>query len=88
MLDQGADIDAIKWKHHQFSYECWEIASLGTALNHAVLGGFKDRVELLLRRGARVDIRNSLGKTPLEVAREFGHGDICDLLERYPTQGS
>lgn len=86
LLDQGADIDAIKWKHHQFSYECWERAWLGTALNHAVLGGFKDRVELLLRRGARIDIKNSLGQTPLDVARDFGHDDICDLLERYPTQ--
>lgn len=86
LLDQGAEIDAIKWEHHQFSYECFERLYLGTPLNHAVLCGFKDRVELFLRRGARVDIKNSMGQTPLETARDFGHDDICDLLERHQAR--
>ena len=80
LLDHGADIDAVKWKHHHFSYECFEITHLGTALHHAIMGGFKDRVQLLLSRGANIDIKNSLGQTAVDMARIIDRNDILTLL--------
>jgi len=35
LLDAGADIDAVKWKHHEESYTSFEALGLGTALHYA-----------------------------------------------------
>ena len=80
VVEKGADINAIKWQHHAFTYDCWGRASLGTALHYAVTGGYKDRVALLLRKGARTDIPNTTGQTALDIARESGQKDILDML--------
>jgi ankyrin repeat protein len=39
-------------------------------------------IELLLQSGARVDVRNTDGLTPLELARKFGHTNLIPALER------
>lgn len=80
LLDEGSDINAIKWEHHASSYHNFEGAGLGTALHYAIIGGFKDRIELLLKRGARVDVPNSMGQTALEVARVYGRDYIQALF--------
>ena len=83
LLDEGADINAIKWKHHEFSYRAFEGAYLGTALHSAVWGGFSDKVELLLKRGARVDIPDSMGHTSVDIARSRGRNDIYAMLSKF-----
>ena len=80
LLDGGADIDAVKWKHHAYSYQNFGMLGLGTALHYAARCGFTDRVEMLLRRGARVDVADSNGLTALEVARDARQGGVVALL--------
>jgi ankyrin repeat protein len=39
-------------------------------------------MELLLKAGARVDIKNPAGKTALDLAREYQHIRFVSVLER------
>lgn len=82
VLDRGADINAIQWQHHEDSYHLFEGASLGTALHIAVTLPYQDRVELLLRKGAR-DIPDSTGQSVLDLAQKFGTEDILALLMEF-----
>ena len=52
---------------------------MDTALVSASRNGEKDKVTILLAMGARVDAREH-GFTPLLVAAQFGHKDVCELL--------
>lgn len=81
LLDNGAEIDAVKWKHHPFSYQSFEWAFLGSALHYAVTRGFEDRVKLLLSRGANINVLNSVGQDVKEVAKESGKLEILELLD-------
>lgn len=80
LLNDGADINEVKWKHHQKSYENFGALELGTALHYAAKNGYVDKVELLLRRGARVDVLDSTRKTALELAREYLQYDTIAVL--------
>ena len=80
LLDNGADIDAVKWKHHEESYRNFEALELGTALHYAAKNGYADRVELLLQRGANADVLDSTGKTALDLARAYRRDNTAALL--------
>jgi hypothetical protein len=80
LLDDGADVNAVKWAHNEDEYQTWALFGLGTALHYAAEGGYVDRVVLLLSRGADIDALNSNGRTPLEVAREHSQADIAAML--------
>lgn len=49
-----------------------------TALYSMVMEANPDRVRLLLRHGALVDVRDSAGRTPLDIAKQ--------LAARHPTE--
>ncbi|RYP63377.1 hypothetical protein DL771_009313 [Monosporascus sp. 5C6A] len=73
LLDAGADPDARKWAHSsrgRASDFDW-----GSGLNLALVNGFDDLAEELLRRGARTDVVTfniaSRGETALELARRY-----------------
>jgi ankyrin repeat protein len=51
-----------------------------TLLHGAVVSGDIREVEFLLAAGARADIANRDGRTPLHVAAMFGHQDLYRLL--------
>ena len=53
--------------------------NLDTALVYASANGEIDKVTILLAMGARVDARDE-GFTPLLVAAQFGHTEVCELL--------
>ena len=57
-----------------------------TPIGLAAAAGCKGIVELLLQKGADVDVP-ALGMTPLEVAREMGHTEIVALLESRSKKG-
>ena len=80
-LDKGADIDAVMWKHHRYSYEMMGALGLGTALHAAARGGFADRVGFLIERGARTDVLDSMGMTVLQVAEAYKRGDVVAVLK-------
>ena len=50
-----------------------------TALVYASANGEIDKVTILLAMGARVDARDQ-GFTPLMVAAQKGHTEVCELL--------
>jgi len=53
-----------------------------TLLHGAVISGDIMEVERLLSAGAKPDIANRDGRTPVDVARILGHQSISDLLLR------
>lgn len=53
-----------------------------SALHAAATRGSLELVEMLLRKGARVDAVDQREKTPLELADEHGHRQVVELLER------
>ena len=59
-----------------------------TPLHRASCYGAKEVVEILLERGAVPDMKDGLGKTPLDIAKEFfynGQGDVIQLLRQGTT---
>lgn len=51
-----------------------------TALRTAAIFGEYDAAKLLIDAGADVNMKDIVGKTPLDYAIENGHEDIVDLL--------
>ncbi|KAK5173714.1 uncharacterized protein LTR77_002395 [Saxophila tyrrhenica] len=74
------DINHIVYEGDVFSYEVWKVSGLGTALHEAAKIGNASVVQLLLASGADVSIRDSCGRTALEVAELFGHHSIVEML--------
>jgi ankyrin repeat protein len=72
LLDAGADVDA---KQHGG----W------TPLHSAAANGDRAMVDLLLARGAKPSAANDAGVTAAAFARERGHAEIAEYLERRPT---
>ncbi|KAF2209962.1 hypothetical protein CERZMDRAFT_10564, partial [Cercospora zeae-maydis SCOH1-5] len=62
------DLNKILYKDDAFSYEVRKVVGLGTALHEAARSGHPSVVRLLIQRGTDVTIRDSRGKTALEVA--------------------
>jgi ankyrin repeat protein len=70
LIERGADVNATD--------------TLGmTPLLWAASSSFGDAamIELLLASGARRDVRNKDGLTPLELARKYGHVELAAALE-------
>lgn len=58
-----------------------------TPLMLAARDGCKNLVEIFLKHGAQRDIVEvTSGKTAADFARENGHDDIVDVIERYENQ--
>uniref|UniRef100_T1IU24 Uncharacterized protein n=1 Tax=Strigamia maritima TaxID=126957 RepID=T1IU24_STRMM len=69
LLDKGADVNAPPVP-----------SSRDTALTIAADKGHYRFVELLLSRGAQVDVKNKKGNSPLWLAANGGHLDVVQLL--------
>merc|ERR1712114_86488 len=71
LLDKGADVNAAPVP-----------SSRDTALTIAADKGHYRFVELLLSRGAQVDVRNKKGNSSLWLAANGGHldGETCDAI--------
>lgn len=54
---------------------------VGTALHRAVVGGHTEVVTILLEEGADIEVRDLMGKTALDLAREQNNANIAKLLE-------
>ena len=51
-----------------------------TPLHHAAEGGNFELVRLLLRHGAKIDVRNGQGEQPLHYAAKNGNTQVVELL--------
>ncbi|XP_012691221.2 ankyrin repeat and KH domain-containing protein 1 isoform X2 [Clupea harengus] len=71
LLDKGADVNAPPVP-----------SSRDTALTIAADKGHYKFCELLIIRGAHIDVRNKKGNTPLWLAANGGHFDVVQLLEQ------
>ena len=53
-----------------------------TPLHGAAYDGWLEGIELLAKRGARLDASNNAGDTPWQWAANMRHDEACDLLEK------
>merc|ERR1711879_1049578 len=56
-----------------------------TALHYAGHAGDKDCSKVLLDNGAKKDISDVEGKTPLDLAKESSHHHLADILQESPV---
>ena len=57
-----------------------------TALHIAVSHGSDECISTLKKYGAKVDIEDKFGKTPMDDARRMGREDLLELLKDWPSQ--
>ncbi|KAL7976978.1 hypothetical protein Chor_008927 [Crotalus horridus] len=76
LLDKGADVNAPPVP-----------SSRDTALTIAADKGHYKFCELLISRGAHIDVRNKKGNTPLWLAANGGHLDVVQLLVQAGADG-
>ncbi|KAI4200169.1 MAG: hypothetical protein LQ350_004130 [Teloschistes chrysophthalmus] len=78
MLDHGADVDEIGIEHP--TDERYK-EDMGTALHKAAGAGHEDVARFLIDNGARLDIRDPLGRTPMALAQAEGKERMVKLLK-------
>ena len=83
LLNAGSHIDAFELENCQWGFD-GHICPL-TGLHYAANYGKKEMVELLLRHGANVDVKDRFNRTPEDLAASNGYADIVELL-RDPSQ--
>jgi len=85
LIDRGADVNLQRWSKKHSSDKSLAVAGAtgSTALHVAAANGCTKVVELLLRNGAIVDIRDKYGSTPLSVAIAKNHNEIVNILETF-----
>ncbi|KAG6890174.1 hypothetical protein C0995_010878 [Termitomyces sp. Mi166 len=78
LLKHGAEVNEIPDYPEMANSE--RDHGLGTALHEAAEHGQVSAVRLLLKNGADKALKNSRGKTALDLAREGGHPDVAKVL--------
>lgn len=74
------EINALMYQDHCFSYEVRKVVGLGTPLHEAARMGRLSGVQILIANGAHTWIRNSDGKTALEVAEREQNAAVANEL--------
>ncbi|KAK2802249.1 hypothetical protein FQN50_007430 [Emmonsiellopsis sp. PD_5] len=78
LLDRGADIDEMGFEDPTDERE---VEDMGTPIHKAIINGHRDVVELLIGRGANIELKDAKGRTPLSLVRESGHPELGRLLQ-------
>ena len=81
LLEKGAAINGLEMEDCPRKFNTWKVRGLGTALHVAVLSKHRAMVGALIGKGARKDIQDTKGRTPLDLAREYDLPDMIELLE-------
>ena len=80
LLDHGADVDEVGMEDDTDERET---EKMGSALHKAAGKGNYSVMKLLLKRGAKVSLKDGQGKTPLDVARLAEQDEVIQILETY-----
>ncbi|KAI8876717.1 ankyrin, partial [Backusella circina FSU 941] len=85
LIDRGADINAQRWskKHSTDKSQAVAGAIGSTALHVACVNGCTRNVDLLLRNGARANVKDKYGSRPIDLAAAKHHVEIVKLLRAY-----
>ncbi|KAJ7372258.1 hypothetical protein OS493_019702 [Desmophyllum pertusum] len=54
-----------------------------TPLHLACMSGFIECVKWLIANRAKVEVLDNNGRTPLDIAEEYGHDDLVKLLKKF-----
>jgi hypothetical protein len=86
LLDSESDVNAKSFSLDRNDRDVWMLGDKAgpsgeTALMAACRTGTRETVELLLKMGARKDLKDDYQKTALDYANEVGRSDIIELLE-------
>jgi len=84
LLDRGADIDEMGV--HDYGISKWK-EKMGTALHKAVVRGDVAMAKMLVHRGAKTDLKDPLGRTPLMRAKEENQQAAVSYLESLGVAG-
>jgi len=78
LLEKGASIDALP-NNDDYTYSVgYEMEGVRNALGDAAWQGYPEVVKFLLDRGADPTIKDTKGRTALDLARTGGPGYLCD----------
>ena len=68
-----------------FNRNGWQFYSgiCTTPLHWAAYGGQKAVAELLIERGANINLKDKLNLTPLDLAVRYGGEDVAELLRQH-----
>ncbi|KAI8149548.1 hypothetical protein BJV82DRAFT_529893 [Fennellomyces sp. T-0311] len=85
LIDRGAEVNAQRWskKHSADKSQAVAGAIGSTALHVACANGCTKTVDLLLRNGALVHVKDKYGSSPLDIAAAKHHVEIVRLLETF-----
>lgn len=83
LLSIGASLNETQYSKHSRSWNHEFFKGLGAPLHRATELGKLDVVQHLLEKQADRDIKDSKGRTPLDIARNMGHKDLIRLLESH-----
>ncbi|KAL1796092.1 hypothetical protein ACET3X_006316 [Alternaria dauci] len=81
LVSKGAPLGEIQYAKHVDSWNHEHFKGLGTPLHRAVELGKVGVARFLLQRGADRNIKDTKGRTPLDIARHLGDEDMIHLLE-------
>jgi ankyrin repeat protein len=81
LLDHGAPVDALQHSASPRLFGHMGPKGLGTALHLAAAQDDAAMATALLGRGADRDVKDTLGRTPLDLAKKYGFQRVMAVLE-------
>lgn len=86
LVEEGAVIDEVEYEWEPEIFKRHWAREFGTALHHAAKRGNVEMVNFLLVNGARQDIKDSKGRTPMQYAQANGHDNVVAILGQRQMQ--